>query len=116
MVVEEELGKLQRFADFLRSEDRKVFEDLLNQCRLYASYASTMTSPVKAHPLLMSMMFGQHKQLMELERRLGLQTQLLNSRKPEAQDSLLASRLVGSNPITARRQQEQQQLWTINFI
>jgi hypothetical protein len=85
--------------------------DLLNQCRLHASFASTMASPVKAVPLLMSMIFGQHKRLMELERRLDLQTELLNTSKPEAQDSFLAARVVEtSNPIVARRQQGQQQL------
>ncbi len=71
MVVEVELGKLQRFSDFLRAEDKTVFDDLLTQCRLYASYASTMASPVRAIPLLMSMIFGQHKRLMELEKRLN---------------------------------------------
>lgn len=73
MIVEEELPKLQRFADFLRSEDKKVFDDLLIQCRLYASYAGTMASPVKAIPLLMSMIFGQHKRLIELEKRIDRQ-------------------------------------------
>jgi hypothetical protein len=71
MVVEVELEKLKRFSQFLRSEDRVIFDDLLNQCRLYASYGSTMASPVKAIPLLMSMMFGQHKRLMELEKRIN---------------------------------------------
>jgi hypothetical protein len=70
MIVEEELTKLQRFGDFLRAEDKKVFDDLLTQCRLYASYAGTMASPVKAIPLLMSMIFGQHKRLIELEKRI----------------------------------------------
>jgi hypothetical protein len=69
MIVEGELEKLKRFRQFLRSEDKEVFDDLLNQCRLYASYGSTMASPVKEIPLLMSMLFGQHKRLMELERR-----------------------------------------------
>jgi hypothetical protein len=71
MVVEVELEKLKRFSQFLRSEDRVIFDDLLNQCRLYASYGSTMASPVKAIPLLMSMIFGQHKRLMELEKRIS---------------------------------------------
>jgi hypothetical protein len=71
MVVEEELGKLKRFREFLRSEDKEIFGDLLNQCRLYASYESTMVSPAKEIPLLMSMLFGQHKRLMELERRVN---------------------------------------------
>jgi hypothetical protein len=37
MVVEGELEKLKRFRQFLRSEDKEIFDDLLNQCRLYAS-------------------------------------------------------------------------------
>jgi hypothetical protein len=69
MVVEDELGRLKRFREFLRSEDKEVFDDLLNQCRLYASYAGTMASPVKEIPLIMSMLFGQHKRLMELEKK-----------------------------------------------
>jgi hypothetical protein len=75
MVVE--LGKLKRFGEFLRVEDKAVFDDLLNQCRLYASYASTMASPVKETPLIISMLFGQHKRLTELEKRISqLKTKL----------------------------------------
>ena len=73
IVVESELAKLQKFRVFLRSEDKPVFDDLLNQARLYASYASTMASPVKEVPLLMSMLFGQHKRLMELEKKINKQ-------------------------------------------
>jgi len=81
MVVEAEIPKLQRFADFLRSEDKLVFDDLLTQCRLYASFAGTMASPVRAIPLLMSMIFGQHKRLIELEKRIDRQIELLNDPK-----------------------------------
>jgi hypothetical protein len=70
MVVDGELEKLKRFRAFLRSEDREVFDDLLNQCRLYASSAGTMASPVKEIPLLISMLFGQHKRLVKLEKRI----------------------------------------------
>jgi hypothetical protein len=71
IVVEAELEKLKRFRAFLRSEDKLVFDDLLDQCRLYASFAGSMASPVKEVPLIMSMLFGQHKRLMELEKRRG---------------------------------------------
>jgi hypothetical protein len=71
MIVESELEKLKRFRTFLRSEDRVIFDDLLDQCRVYASFAGTMASPVKEIPLLMSMLFGQHKRLMELEKRVN---------------------------------------------
>jgi hypothetical protein len=71
IVVEDELCKMKKFREFLRSEDKEVFDDLLNQCRIYASYAGTMVSPVKEVPLLMSILFGQHKRLMELEKRMS---------------------------------------------
>jgi hypothetical protein len=69
MIVEDELGKLKRFGEFLSLEDKAVFDDLLNQCRLYASYASTMASPVKETPVIISMLFAQHKRLTELEKK-----------------------------------------------
>ena len=76
MVVEEELKKLKRCRQFLRSEDKEIFDDLINQCRLYASDGSTMALPVREIPLLMSMLFGQHKRLMDLERRIKSKNQI----------------------------------------
>jgi hypothetical protein len=109
MIVEDELTKLKKFGDFLRSEDKKVLDDLLLQCRLYASYAGTMASPIRALPLLMSMMFGQHKRLMELEKRVDRQTELLNNLKPEVQKSTVESSGADeSDPITVLRQGQQQ--------
>ena len=70
MVVEAETEKLKKFRDSLRQEDKVIFEDLLNQCKLYASAASSLASPVKEVPLIMSMLFAHHKKLAELERRL----------------------------------------------
>jgi len=37
IVVDGELARMARFKQFLRAEDRAVFDDLLDQCRLYAS-------------------------------------------------------------------------------
>ena len=68
MVVEHELGKLNRFREHLRAEDKEVFDDLMDQCRLDSSYAGSMSSPVREVPLFMSMLFGQHKRIMELEK------------------------------------------------
>ena len=70
MIVEAELEKFKRFRENLPSDDRAIFEDLLNQCKLYASAASTLTSPVKEVPLIISMLFAQHKKIKELEQRL----------------------------------------------
>jgi hypothetical protein len=71
MVVEVELEKLRRYRAFLRMEDRAVYDDLLDQCLLYASFAGCMASPVKEIPLIISMLFGQHKRLVELEKRIN---------------------------------------------
>jgi hypothetical protein len=70
IVVEAETEKLRKFRDSLRQEDKPVFDDLLNQCRLYASAASSLASPVKEVPLIVSMLFAHHKKLTQLERRL----------------------------------------------
>jgi hypothetical protein len=56
---------------FLRPEDRAVFDDLLTQCKLYAVGGEVFTSPVKEMSLLFSMIFAQHKRLIELEKRLN---------------------------------------------
>jgi hypothetical protein len=71
MIVEAELPKLGKFREFLRSEDKEVFDDLLNQCRLYTSYAGSMASVVKEIPLIISMLFAQRKRLIELEKELN---------------------------------------------
>jgi hypothetical protein len=71
IVVEQEIAVMSRFKQFLGPEDRPVFDDLLAQCKLYAAEAGLLASPVKEVPLLLSMIFGQHKKLTELERRLN---------------------------------------------
>jgi len=53
IVFEEELTKMARFGWFLRAEERAVFDDLLAQCRLYASAAGVMASSIKEAPLLL---------------------------------------------------------------
>jgi hypothetical protein len=70
IVADEQLRKMARFKQFLRTEDRAVFDDLLSQCKLYASAAGVLASPVREVPLLLSMVFAQHKRLMELEKRI----------------------------------------------
>src|SRR5215472_19195126 len=71
MVVNDELARFAGFKDFLRVEDKEIFEDLVRQCKHYAPYASTMASVVKEVPLMFSMLFGQQKMIWELEKRLA---------------------------------------------
>src|SRR3989442_5087772 len=71
LVVDDEIERIGRFRSFLRVEDKEIFDDLLRQCKHYAPYASTMASVVKEVPLMFSMLFGQHKMIWELEKRLA---------------------------------------------
>jgi hypothetical protein len=71
LVVNDELERIGGFKGFLRVDDKEVFDDLLRQCKHYAPYASTMASVVKEVPLMFSMLFGQHKMIWELEKRLA---------------------------------------------
>jgi hypothetical protein len=68
--LNEELTRLARFRQFLRPEDRIVFDGLTAQCRLYASEAGVLASTVKEASLLFSTIFAQHKRLMELEKHI----------------------------------------------
>jgi len=71
MEVEREIAKLGKFQEYLGKEDRIVFHDLLDQCKLYSSFASGMTHSIREVPLLVSIMFGQHKRIVELEKKLA---------------------------------------------
>src|SRR5207244_11541055 len=71
LVVNDELERIGMFKVFLSIEDKEIFDDLLRQCKHYAPYASTMASVVKEVPLMFSMLFGQHKMIWELEKRLA---------------------------------------------
>jgi hypothetical protein len=70
IIVEQELAELNKFKQFLRAEDQIVFDDLLNQCKLYASAAGVLASSVKEFPLLIAILFAHHKKLTELERKI----------------------------------------------
>ena len=70
MEIEAEMAKLGKFKEYLGKEDKAVFQDLLDQCKIYSSFASGMTYSIKEVPLLISIMFGQHKRIIELEKKL----------------------------------------------
>ncbi|HZY94578.1 MAG TPA: hypothetical protein VFE98_06920 [Candidatus Bathyarchaeia archaeon] len=70
MVVEAEIESLKTFQKSLRAEDREVFQDLLNQCKLYASGASALALPVREISLIISVLFVHYKMLLDLEKKL----------------------------------------------
>jgi hypothetical protein len=70
-IFEQKIAELSRFRQFLRPEDRAVFDDLLTQCKAYAVGGEVFASPVKEMSLLFWMIFAQQKRLVELEKRLN---------------------------------------------
>jgi hypothetical protein len=90
LVVNDEIERIGRFRSFLRVEDKEIFDDLLRQCKHYAPYASTMASVVKEVPLMFSMLFGQHKMIWELEKRLA-KLEAIAIQESSAQNSSPAS-------------------------
>jgi hypothetical protein len=69
-IVEEKLAELGRFKQLLRPDERAFFEGLLAQCKHYAVKGEVFASRVREMSPLFSMVYAQHKKLMELERRL----------------------------------------------
>lgn len=65
-----EIARLEKFKEFLPVAERIAFDDMLIECRLYAPYAGCMASPVKEVPFLISMLFGQHKRILDLEKKI----------------------------------------------
>ena len=97
LVVNDEIDRISRFRSFLRVEDKEIFDDLLRQCKHYAPYASTMASVIKEVPLMFSMLFGQHKMIWELEKRLA-KLEANQTQPSGAQDSaLVLKKLVASS-------------------
>ena len=70
IIVDQEVAVMSRFKQFLRAEDRAIFDDLITQCGIYAAEREVFASPVREMSLLFWMIFAQHKKLVEVEKRL----------------------------------------------
>ena len=100
MIVEEELVKLKKFQSYLRVEDKLIFDDLIVQCKTYAPYASTMVYTIKEVPLLISMLFGQHKKIVALEKKVQTLETVLKKNQP-ANRSIDTQQTPTTNPAAA---------------
>lgn len=66
LALEEEIKAWKGFQDALRAPDREIFENLLDQCRLYASAGSMAVRPKIIEAMFMTVLFAHHKMLKEL--------------------------------------------------
>jgi hypothetical protein len=61
MAVESKLPRLRIFRKSLEWEDAEVFDALLNQARMYVPHVGSMTSPIGAISVIISIVFAQRK-------------------------------------------------------
>ncbi len=73
MVLEEEIAGWKKFGIALRQEDRDLFEEMLNTCRLYASASGAATRPIPAEAMFMAILLHHQKMLSQLRRELEQQ-------------------------------------------
>jgi len=77
ILLEEELNRWKKFQDALRIDERENFEDLMDECRRYASAAGAATFPVKNEGMFLSVLFSHHKSLKELREKVDRIQRLL---------------------------------------
>lgn len=66
ILLEEEFRRWRKFQEMLRIDEREIFEDLMDECRRYASAAGAGAFPVKTEGMFLSIIFSHHKHLKEL--------------------------------------------------
>jgi len=66
VALEEEVKAWKGFQDALRAPDREIFENMLDQCRLYASAGSMAVRSKIIEAMFMTALFAHHKMLKEL--------------------------------------------------
>jgi hypothetical protein len=54
------------FRNSLNKSDRKKFDEMFSIAHLYNSASSYAANPIRIHPIFMSVIFHQYKQLMKL--------------------------------------------------
>lgn len=72
MALEEEISRWSGFARALRKTDREAFDELMDMCRSFASESSNATNPILFEPMVMSILIGQQKRILALEKKLNI--------------------------------------------
>ena len=63
IMLEEEFKRWERFRDFLRIDERVIFEDMMDECRRHASAAGAGAFPSGTEGMFLSIVFSHHKAL-----------------------------------------------------
>ncbi|MFZ0896728.1 MAG: hypothetical protein WAZ77_19685 [Candidatus Nitrosopolaris sp.] len=60
-ILTKEIESWKGFADSLPAEDRKTFTKMLNNCYKYAKAINAKGEPFPSEPVIMALLFSQHK-------------------------------------------------------
>jgi hypothetical protein len=66
-ILTQEIESWKGFADSLPAEDRKTFTKMLNDCYKYAKAINAKAQPFPSEPVIMALLFSQHKMIEWLE-------------------------------------------------
>ena len=82
--LEDEIARWKGFKKALPSEeDREAFEEMMDLCRVYASESSNAANPIVFEPMVMSILLGQQKRILALEKKLTINRQASIIPEPE---------------------------------
>jgi hypothetical protein len=70
MALDEEVRAWKSFRDALRIDEREIFDDLMDQCRIRASAASAATRSTITEAMFMTLLFLHHKKIKRLQKLL----------------------------------------------
>ena len=70
-ILTKEIESWKGFADSLPAEDRKTFIKILNDCYKYAKAINTKAQPFPSEPVIMTLLFSQHKMIEWLEKQIS---------------------------------------------
>ncbi len=83
IAIESEISRWNGFVRALRKDDREAFEELMDVCRGFASEAGNATNPILFEHMVMSILLGQQKRILALEKKLGVGQQIAGILEPE---------------------------------
>ena len=78
-ILTKEIESWNGFADTLPAEDRKTFTKMLSDCYKYAKAINAKGQPFPAEPVIMALLFSQHKMIEWLQGQISKgKTNVLN--------------------------------------
>jgi hypothetical protein len=74
-ILTKEIESWRVFADGLKSEDKKLFLEMLEKCQKYSVAINAKGKPFPIEPLIMGLLLEQHKMIAWLENKIRIPKQ-----------------------------------------